>query len=124
MRARPRARELRRSFSSRSLSWEVSLATFNLTVKQDSTALIRPVRGSHSCRALWSGLCRDSPLLAQSLKLLPQIGHTLPRCAPVRPYAIPPQQAVLVLGETCQRHEEDAFLGPAGFGGDGKHLGC
>jgi hypothetical protein len=40
------------------------------------------------------------------------------------PHPIPTKQAVLVLGETCQRHEEDSFFWPAGFGGDGKHLGC
>jgi hypothetical protein len=30
---------------------------------------------------------------------------------------------VLILGEPRQRHVEDAFLGPAGFSGDGEHLG-
>jgi hypothetical protein len=31
---------------------------------------------------------------------------------------------VLVLGESRQRHEQNPILGPAGFGGDGEHLGC
>ena len=43
--------------------------------------------------------------------------------APVRPHPVPPQQAVLVLSQSRQRHEEDALLGPAGLGGDGEHLG-
>jgi len=42
----------------------------------------------------------------------------------MRPHPVSPKQAVLVLGETCQRHEDDAFLWPTRFSGDGKHLGC
>jgi hypothetical protein len=30
---------------------------------------------------------------------------------------------VLVLREAGHRHEQDPFLGPAGFGGDGEDLG-
>jgi len=30
---------------------------------------------------------------------------------------------MVILCELRQRHEEDALLGPAGFGGDGEHLG-
>jgi hypothetical protein len=36
---------------------------------------------------------------------------------------IPPQQTVLILGESRQRHVENPLLGPTGFGGDGEHLG-
>jgi hypothetical protein len=39
------------------------------------------------------------------------------------PHPIPPQQAMVILGESRQRHEENAFLWPTGFGGDGEHLG-
>jgi len=42
----------------------------------------------------------------------------------MRPHAIPPQQTVLILSEPRQRHEENPILGPTGFCGDGKHLGC
>jgi len=41
----------------------------------------------------------------------------------MRPHAISPQQAVLKLRQPRQRHEDDPFLGPAGFCGDGEHLG-
>jgi hypothetical protein len=30
---------------------------------------------------------------------------------------------MVILCELRQRHEEDPFLGPTGFGGDGEHLG-
>jgi len=30
---------------------------------------------------------------------------------------------VLILNEFRQRHEQNTFLGPTGFGGDGKDLG-
>ena len=63
-----------------------------------------------------------APLQPQGLQLAPN--RTRFRAAPMCPHPIPTKQAVLVLGETCQRHEDDAILGPAGFGGDGKHLGC
>jgi len=43
--------------------------------------------------------------------------------APVGPHAIPPQQTVLILSESRQRHVEDALLGPAGLGGEGEDLG-
>jgi len=39
------------------------------------------------------------------------------------PHPIPPQKTVLILSESRQWHEEDAFLRPAGFGGDSEHLG-
>jgi len=41
----------------------------------------------------------------------------------MRPHAISPQKTVLILSESRQWHVEDAFFGPAGFGGDGEHLG-
>jgi hypothetical protein len=41
----------------------------------------------------------------------------------MRANAVPPQQAMVILGESRQRHEDDSILGPACFGGDGKHLG-
>jgi len=41
----------------------------------------------------------------------------------VRGHPVPAQQAVLVLGEAGQRHEEDAILWPACLGGDGEDLG-
>jgi len=42
---------------------------------------------------------------------------------PVRPHPIPSQQAMLVLSQTSERHEQDPLLRPAGFGSDGEHLG-
>ena len=30
---------------------------------------------------------------------------------------------MLILRQTCQRHEQDPLLGPAGFSGDGEDLG-
>jgi hypothetical protein len=42
----------------------------------------------------------------------------------MRPHPIPAQEAVLVLGESGDGHEEDVFFGPTGFGGEGEHLGC
>jgi hypothetical protein len=43
--------------------------------------------------------------------------------APYGPNAVPPQRTVLELSEFGKRHEKDALLGPAGFGGDGEDLG-
>ena len=43
--------------------------------------------------------------------------------APVGAHAIAPQQTVLILSESRERHVEDAFFGPAGFGGEGEDLG-
>ena len=59
----------------------------------------------------------------QRLQLFPQADLGLPRAAPVRPNAIPPQQAVLVLEQPRQRHEQNPLLGPTSLGGDGEHLG-
>jgi len=42
---------------------------------------------------------------------------------PVRSHPIPPQQAVLVLRQAGQRHEQYPLLGPAGLSDDGEHLG-
>jgi hypothetical protein len=42
---------------------------------------------------------------------------------PVRPHPIPSQQAVPVLRQPGERHEQNALLGPAGLGGKGEHLG-
>ncbi len=64
-----------------------------------------------------------SPQCPQRLQMLPQADLGLPRAAPVRPHPIAPQQAVLVLEQPGQRHEQNPLLGPAGFGGDGEHLG-
>jgi hypothetical protein len=41
----------------------------------------------------------------------------------VRPHPVAPQQAVLVLEQPGQRHEEDSILGPTRLGGDGEYLG-
>jgi hypothetical protein len=41
----------------------------------------------------------------------------------VGPHAVAAQQAVLVLRESRERHEQDPLFGPAGFGGDGEDLG-
>jgi hypothetical protein len=41
----------------------------------------------------------------------------------VGPDGVPAQQAVLVLGEPGQGQVQDAFFGPAGFGGNGEDLG-
>ena len=55
--------------------------------------------------------------------MLPQADLHFPRAAPVRPHPVAPQQAVLVLEKSGQRHQQNPLLGPAGFGGDGEHLG-
>jgi hypothetical protein len=39
------------------------------------------------------------------------------------PNPVAPQQAVLVLEQPGQRHEQNPLLGPTGFSGDRKHLG-
>jgi hypothetical protein len=39
-----------------------------------------------------------------------------------RLHPVPPQQAMLVLRQSRQRHEEDPFLAPPRLGGDGEHL--
>jgi hypothetical protein len=65
-----------------------------------------------------------SELHPERLQLLSERALPIPDTAPVRPNPVPPQQAMLILGQPRQWHEEDAFFGPAGFGGDGKHLGC
>jgi hypothetical protein len=59
----------------------------------------------------------------QRLQLLPQADLPLTRAAPVRPHPVTPQKAVLVLEQPRQRHEQNPLLRPAGFGGDGEHLG-
>ncbi len=38
------------------------------------------------------------------------------------PDPVSPQQAMLILDQPGQRHEQDPFLRPSGFGGDGEHL--
>ena len=43
--------------------------------------------------------------------------------APGRADRVLSKQAVLILRESSQRHEQDPFLGPAGLGGDGEYLG-
>jgi len=55
--------------------------------------------------------------------LLPQRGAPSAAGTPIRSDAIPPQQAVLVLSESRQRHEEYPLFRPASFGGNGEHLG-
>ena len=64
-----------------------------------------------------------SPAFPQRLQLLPKGRHPGLGLTPTRPHPIPPQQAVLVLRQPCQRHEQDPLLRPAGFGGDGEDLG-
>jgi hypothetical protein len=58
------------------------------------------------------------------LNRIPLIGHFSYSSLvdPIRPHPIPPQQAMLVLRQPRQRHEQNPFLGPAGFGSDGEHL--
>ena len=64
-----------------------------------------------------------SPAFPQRLQLLPKGWHPGLGLTPTRPDPIPPQLAVLILGESRQRHEQDPLLGPAGLGGDGEDLG-
>jgi len=63
------------------------------------------------------------PDFPQRCQLLPWRRAAASRVTPIRPYPVPSQQAVLVLGQASQRHEQDPLLGPAGFGGNGEDLG-
>jgi hypothetical protein len=63
------------------------------------------------------------PPAPQGLQLLVQRRSALTSAAPVGPHAVPPQQAVLILGEAGERHVEDPLLRPAGFGCEGEDLG-
>jgi hypothetical protein len=63
------------------------------------------------------------PPAPQGLQLLVERRSALASAAPVGADAVPPQQAVLILGESRQRHVEDPLFGPAGFGGEGEDLG-
>jgi hypothetical protein len=45
------------------------------------------------------------------------------RLAPTRPRLIPPQETVLILSASRQRQEQNPLSEPAGFGGDGEHMG-
>jgi hypothetical protein len=63
-----------------------------------------------------------TPLHTQRLQLVLQTGSPFHGVTPSRPHPVSPQQAVLVLRQKGQRHEEDPLLAPAGFRGDGEHL--
>jgi hypothetical protein len=66
---------------------------------------------------------KEGPLSPEVLELLMDPGLLRPSAAPDCPNAIPSQNTVLKLSKFGKRHEEDAFLGPAGLGGDGEDLG-
>jgi hypothetical protein len=70
---------------------------------------------------LFFGLKND-PLSPEVLELLMDPGLLRPGAAPDCPNAIPSQTTVLELSQFGKRHEEDAFLGPAGLGSDGEDL--
>jgi hypothetical protein len=61
-------------------------------------------------------------LEAQGLHLLPEIHPVGLFTAPAGADGVPAEEAVLILGEPRQRHEEDPLLGPTGLSSDGKDL--
>ena len=62
------------------------------------------------------------PLLAKQPDELGRSINGAARDRPCRPHPVPPQQAVLVLRQPRQLHEQDPLLGPACFSSDGEHL--
>ena len=60
------------------------------------------------------------PKLSECMEVVSGPEVTRDPYTPMRSSTIPPQQAVLILGQPRQGHEENPLLGPAGFGGDGE----
>ena len=68
-----------------------------------------------------SNMC-GSPPPSKVLHLLFEAGRLRRAGAPAGADRVASEEAVLVLGQPRQGHEEDPLLGPAGLGGDGKDL--
>jgi hypothetical protein len=74
-------------------------------------------------RSLLLPLHRAAPVLAEDCELFLEGRSGFEVAAPSGSDAIPPQQAVLVLGQAGEGQEEDALFWPAGFCGEGEDLG-
>ena len=71
----------------------------------------------------WNGVWLH-PLLPESLEMGLHAGSIWGAIGPAGADTIAAKQAMLILRQSRQWHEQDPLLGPTGFGGDGEYLGC